>query len=210
MTIDDSAADRPALLMVSMEPPAALEDEFHDWYDTEHVPQRLALPGFTSGSRWTCIDGWPRWMALYDLASSAAVHSDAYRSVSGERSTPWSRRILPRTVGRSRVIAVALEGEPRCTPLDPHRTSRLLVMGVPLPADDAAPRSVVAAVRDALSAQGGVLQLRAFVSDSATLWLVIAFDAPITAGSLAHDIGRPCGLGATTFNLYVPYRRGSQ
>jgi hypothetical protein len=227
-------ADRPALLMVSMEPPAALEDEFNDWYDTEHVPQRLALPGFVSGSRWVCIDGWPRWMALYDLASDAAVQSDAYLRVSGAQSTPWSRRILPRTVGKSRVTAVALEGEPHDTQLEPRRTSRLLVMGVPLPAGGAAPRSIVAAVRDALSVRDGVLQQRAFldrtglrpappaepsgphpprlaslVEASATLWLFAAFDAPVTAGSLAVDLGRPCGLGATTFNLYVPYRRGS-
>jgi hypothetical protein len=112
-------------------------------------------------------------------------------------------------VGRSRVTAVALPGEPHSTQFEPHRTSRLLVMGVPLPAGDAAPRSVVATVRDALSARDGVVQQRAFASADATLWLITAFDAPITAGSLAKAIGRPCGFGATTFNLYVPYRRGS-
>jgi hypothetical protein len=206
---NDNLADRSALLMVCMEPPAALEDEFNDWYDTEHVPQRLALPGFASASRWICIEGWPRWMALYDLASTAAVQSEAYLRVSGARSTPWSRRILPRTVGRSRVTAIALEGEPHGTQFEPRRTSRLLVMGVPLPAGDSVPRSVVAAVRDALSARDDMVQQRAFLEPDATLWLLTAFDAPVSSGSLAEAIGRPSGLGATTFNLYVPYRRGS-
>jgi len=203
-------ADRPALLMVSMEPPATLEDEFNDWYDTEHFPQRLALPGFTSGSRWVCVDGWPRWLALYDLVSEAAVRSDAYRSVSGAQSTPWSRRILPRTVGRSRVTAVALEGEAAGAPVDRRRTSRLLVMGVPLPAGGVPARSVAGAVRDALAARAGVLQHRAFVEANATLWLLTAFDAPVTAGWLAEQVGRPCGAGVATFNLYVPYQRGNQ
>lgn len=201
------SADRPALLMVAMEPPAALEDEFHDWYDTEHLPQRLALPGFVAGSRWVCIDGWPRWLALYDLASEAAVHSDAYRDVSGAQSTPWSRRILPRTVGRSRVAAVALDGEPDSAPLDPHRTSRLLVMGVPLPPGGPPPRAIAGAVREALSRRDGVLDQRAFVEAGTALWLLVAFDAPVAAASLAGDLGRPCGTGATTFNLYLPYQR---
>jgi hypothetical protein len=208
-----TAADRPALLMVAMEPPAALEDEFNDWYDTEHAPQRLALPGFASASRWVCIDGWPRWMALYDLASEAAVHTEAYRSVSGEQSTPWSRRILPRTVGRSRVTAVALDGEPHSTQVEPRSISRLIVAGVPLPDGGTAARPIAAAVRSALSARDGVVQQRAFLEANAantTLWLLAAFDAPVTSGSLAADIGRPCGRGATTFNLYVPYQRGIQ
>ena len=203
------AAHRSALLMVSMEPPAELEDEFNDWYDTEHAPQRSALPGFVSASRWVCIDGWPRWMALYDLASEAAVYSDAYRDVSGAQSTPWSRRILPRTIGRSRITAVALDGEPATQQCDPRATSRLLVMGVPLPAL-APPAAVVAAVRDALAERAGVLQQRAFLDAEATLWLLTAFDAPVAPAVLASALGRPCGLGATTFNLYVPYQRGQQ
>lgn len=204
-----TGAGRPAVLIVSMEPPAGLEDEFNDWYDTEHVPQRIALPGFSSASRWVCIDGWPRWMALYDLASEAAVRSEAYRGVSGAHSTPWSRRILPRTIGRSRVVAVALEGEPPTTQFDPRRTSRLLVMGIRLPAARASPPAIVAAVRAALSARDGVLQQRAFLEADATLWLFTAFDAPVAPAALAAEIGRPCGLGATTFNLYVPYQRGN-
>lgn len=204
-------ADRPALLMVAMEPPSALEDEFNDWYDTEHFPQRLALPGFAAASRWVCIDGWPRWLALYDLASEAATRSDAYRAVSGAHATPWSRRILPRTIGRSRITAVALEDAPYSVQLEPRRTSRLLVMGIPLPSGGASPHGIAHAVRQALAGRDSVLQQRAFVEAGSgagsVLWLLIAFDAPVVAASLAASIGRPCGTGATTFNLYLPYQR---
>jgi hypothetical protein len=34
------------LLLVMMEPPACLEEEFNDWYDTEHLPQRRSLTWF--------------------------------------------------------------------------------------------------------------------------------------------------------------------
>lgn len=200
-------ADRPALLMVAMEPPAAFEDEFNDWYDTEHFPQRLALPGFVAASRWVCVEGWPRWLALYDLASEAAVRSDAYRGVSGAHATPWSRRILPRTIGRSRIAAIALDDAPYSVQLEPRRTSRLLVMGIPLPAGGAPPHAIVNTVRQALAARDSVLQLRAFVEAGTTLWLLVAFDAPVAAAVLAASVGRPCGAGATTFNLYLPYQR---
>ncbi|WP_233847177.1 DUF4286 family protein [Paraburkholderia sp. HD33-4] len=198
---------RPALLMVSMEPPASLEEEFNDWYDTEHFPQRLALPGFVSASRWTCVDGWPRWMALYDLSSLDALDSDAYRGVSGAHSTPWSRRLLPRTVGRSRVAAVALDGQAPAQH-DSHAVSRLLALSVPLGAGAASAESIVDAVREALAAREDLLQLRGFVEDGETVWILAAFDSPATS-TLAAEIGRPCGCGIRTFNVYVPYRRSS-
>ena len=76
------------LLLVMMEPPASLEEEFNDWYDTEHFPQRSAVPGFESASRWVCLDGWPRWLAIYDLATLDVLLCDAYREMSGAKSTP--------------------------------------------------------------------------------------------------------------------------
>ena len=64
---------RKGLLLVTMEPPAGLEEEFNDWYDHEHLPQRMRMPGFETGARFVCLEGWPRWLALYDLASLAAL-----------------------------------------------------------------------------------------------------------------------------------------
>jgi hypothetical protein len=28
------------------------EDEFNDWYDLEHIPERLRVPGFVACERW--------------------------------------------------------------------------------------------------------------------------------------------------------------
>jgi hypothetical protein len=190
-----------AILMVSMEPPATLEEEFNDWYDTEHFPQRRALAGFELAARWICIDGWPRWLALYELESTDALESAAYREVSGARSTPWSRRILPRTVGRTRVVARQL-GEPQV----PVQTAvRLLVAGIPIKHADA--HSIASAIQESLAPRADVKQVRAFVEGECTLWLLVAFDAPVRAADLARQIGRPHGLGIETFNLYAPYVR---
>ena len=34
------------LLLVAFDFSTAHEDEFHDWYDLEHVPERQRVPGF--------------------------------------------------------------------------------------------------------------------------------------------------------------------
>jgi hypothetical protein len=121
---------RKGLLLVTMEPPAGLEEEFNDWYDHEHLPQRMRMPGFETGARFVCLEGWPRWLALYDLTSLAALNTPEYLAVSVANATPWSKRIAARTVGRSRVEAeqIAPSGA-ILSPLD--RLSRVVVAHYP-------------------------------------------------------------------------------
>ena len=97
------------LLLVMMEPPAEHAEEFDAWYSTEHLPQRLSMPGFLNGTRWKCVDGWPEWLALYDLESLAALETPEYLAVSGTRSTPWTRRVLGFVKGYRRVAAMQLK-----------------------------------------------------------------------------------------------------
>ena len=40
------------LLFMAFDFSTAHEDEFHDWYDLEHVPERLRVPGFLNAERW--------------------------------------------------------------------------------------------------------------------------------------------------------------
>ena len=44
------------ILIAAMDFSAAPEDEFHDWYDLEHVPERLRVPGFLNADRWIGTD----------------------------------------------------------------------------------------------------------------------------------------------------------
>jgi hypothetical protein len=199
-------AGNKGLLLVTMEPPASLEEEFNDWYDTEHLPQRRALPGFESGARYVCIAGWPKWLALYDLASPQVLETSAYLAVSGGNSTPWSKRILPRTIGRSRIVAEQISpgGELSC-PSD--EISSLLVArygGGGLP-------GLTAALRQRASKLSGVRQLRFFRSDgsaSSDIWLTAAFGQPVTQAMLQGLLASPGSSGVRLFNLYVPYHRG--
>ena len=51
------------LLLTITEPPPAMEEEFNAWYDTEHLAERLAIPGFRSTRRWVadCAPGRDFW-----------------------------------------------------------------------------------------------------------------------------------------------------
>jgi hypothetical protein len=87
---------KKGFLLVLMQPPPSFEEEFNAWYDTEHVPERLAVPGFESGLRYVCISGTPRYLAMYDLASPAVLETPEYLRVSFANSSPWTRRVVSR------------------------------------------------------------------------------------------------------------------
>lgn len=95
--------------MALMEPDQSREEEFNDWYDFEHIPQMSAVPGFIGASRWVCVEGWPRYLAIYDLDSIEVLSSEAYRQATGGNFTPWARRILATVRGWRRVALAGLE-----------------------------------------------------------------------------------------------------
>jgi hypothetical protein len=83
-------------LLVLMQPPPAFEEEFNAWYDTEHIPERVAVPGFETGIRFVCIDGAPKYLAMYDLVKPDVLDSPEYDRVAGDKSGPWTKRVTSR------------------------------------------------------------------------------------------------------------------
>ena len=83
-------------LLVLMQPPPTLEEEFNAWYDTEHLPERLAVPGFETALRYVCIDGAPRYLAMYDMTRPDVLDSPAYLKVAFDNASPWTRRVTSR------------------------------------------------------------------------------------------------------------------
>lgn len=75
---------------------AVARDEFDDWLDLEHNPERLALPGFVSATRWLATDDSTTSLTHYEIESLAVLESDAYRGITGPNLSPWSRRVIGR------------------------------------------------------------------------------------------------------------------
>jgi hypothetical protein len=94
------------ILIAAMEFSDVAEDEFHDWYDTEHIPERLRVPGFLNAERWLGAANPKQSLALYDLDNVGVLQSAPYRAVGGANSSPWSKRVTARTKPQMR-----LEGE---------------------------------------------------------------------------------------------------
>lgn len=101
-------SERRGLLLATMEPPPAIEEEFQDWYDTEHFPERAGCPGFLTAQRFICVDGWPRYLALYDLQDVQVLHGPDYAKFAGARYSPWTHRIMSRVWGQYRAEGVQL------------------------------------------------------------------------------------------------------
>lgn len=94
------------ILIAAMNFSDVAEDEFHDWYDTEHIPERLAVPGFLNAERWIGAANQRDSLALYDLDNVGVLHSAPYLAVGGANGSPWTKRVT----GRTRSI-IRLEGE---------------------------------------------------------------------------------------------------
>ncbi len=80
------------ILIAAMDFSAAPEDEFHDWYDLEHIPERLAIPGFLNAQRWISVDNPKVSLATYDLDEVGVLQSPPYQAIAGANSSPWTKR----------------------------------------------------------------------------------------------------------------------
>ncbi|MCS5719260.1 hypothetical protein N1027_14065 [Herbiconiux sp. CPCC 205763] len=75
----------PAILFSQMEPPAGRSSDFHEWYETDHIPARMALPGFSGARRYRALQGSPDYLAIYELDTLDALTTDGYRAL---KTTP--------------------------------------------------------------------------------------------------------------------------
>ena len=75
------------LFYVYTDPGTVPEAEFHDWYDHEHGPLRMAVPGFVGGYRYGALDeAKPPWLVLYDLDSPDVLDSPEYQALGATAS----------------------------------------------------------------------------------------------------------------------------
>src|SRR4051812_45960006 len=82
------------LLFVLAEPGEVPGDEFHDWYDNEHAPARLSVPGIRTGYRYRALDGQrPGWLAWYELDIDV-LHGEDYRVV--RKRSPREQAVVDR------------------------------------------------------------------------------------------------------------------
>jgi hypothetical protein len=97
---------RRGLLLVMIEVDPAHEEEFNRWYDEEHLPERLACPGFLSGRRFVALEGEPKYLALYDLESLDVLQSPEYQKI--YPPSEWTTRVSQHFLKAVRNVYVEL------------------------------------------------------------------------------------------------------
>jgi hypothetical protein len=194
------------LFLVTMEPSANDEAEFHDWYDTEHIPERKRVPGFLTTSRWVCLDGWPRYLALYDLANLDVLAGADYQAISGDNFSPWSTRIRARMHGRYTAVAQQIHPGTATTGANGPCSRLVLLRFRNLPTEHA--EGLLEKVLGAYGSGAGVLQARLFHYDGGPVFdrlVLVEMNGLVPA----LDVSR---LGETSrsldlVNIYAPYWR---
>jgi hypothetical protein len=81
------------LLLAAFDFSGAHADEFHDWYDLEHIPERRSVPGFGACERWIGAEQPVISVATYDLDSINVLRSEAYASIAHGNLSVWSKRV---------------------------------------------------------------------------------------------------------------------
>lgn len=75
--------------------------EFGDWHSHEHFPERMSIPGFRRGSRWTSSEDAEGFFVLYELEQYDVLTSKGYLDRLNA-PTPWSTKMMPHHLGMVR------------------------------------------------------------------------------------------------------------
>lgn len=104
--------DTEYLFLVAHDIPPNREEEFAAWYDTEHIPAMLRVPGFVTARRFKIApppfpdsraqSSDPQYLTLYDLADSNAVECEQFLR---DRNSPWTAWVRSWYTRRLRIKA---------------------------------------------------------------------------------------------------------
>lgn len=108
---DYQMPDTGYLFVVAHDIPPHKEDEFTAWYNTEHIPAMLRVPGFVTARRFKLAQlpnapggqpSCPQYLSLYDLADKNAVENEQFIR---DRESPWSTWVRSWYTRRLRIKA---------------------------------------------------------------------------------------------------------
>ena len=85
-----SPADAGGVILVSMDVDPDREDEFNDWYNTEHMPHFRRVPGVIAARLFRARRGSPTYVALYHVADTDVYATPGWMAAN---QTPWILRM---------------------------------------------------------------------------------------------------------------------
>ena len=70
------------------------EDDFYRWHNTEHMPERVGVPGFLRRRRYLSTTRPRDFFTLYETETVETIRSAPYLARLND-PTPWTQRVLP-------------------------------------------------------------------------------------------------------------------
>ncbi len=70
------------------------ELEFNQWYQRQHLSERLSVPGFKTVKRYQALCAAQKYLVVYECESVDVLRSQAYQERLAN-PTPWTQKIMP-------------------------------------------------------------------------------------------------------------------
>ena len=69
------------VLVVTMDVDEADEAEFNKWYNEQHLPERMAIPGYISARRFKLEDGNNalKYLCIWEMVDGSPLQSEMYK-----------------------------------------------------------------------------------------------------------------------------------
>jgi hypothetical protein len=90
------------MLIVYTDIGARDERDFNEWYNREHIDERVNLPGFHRARRYVSVKGTPKYLATYECDSVEDLATPGYLALLANQ-TPWSQAVMAKFVSFKRM-----------------------------------------------------------------------------------------------------------
>jgi hypothetical protein len=91
------------MLVTWMDVDPAEEADFNQWYDREHLAERVGIDGFLEARRWVADKAPTKYFCTYSTNTFEALSSQAYKNVLANQ-TEWSNKHISRFRNPGRVV----------------------------------------------------------------------------------------------------------
>jgi hypothetical protein len=154
-------------------------EQFYEWHDKEHMPERLSLPGFRRGRRFAKPGHSPEWLTMYEADELSVVTSPEYLARLNT-PTPGTVNALRYFLNTSRAVCRVVHS------IGSSTGGHVLAMRVDVPGDrsDAMCRYLCAEAFPRVIALTGVVACHLFAADQSASFVHTAesstrpFDVP--------------------------------
>jgi hypothetical protein len=83
------------MLIVYNEVKPPHERDFNEWYNREHIDERVNLPGFHRARRYVAVRASPKYLATYECDSVHDLARPGYLALLANQ-TPWTQAVMAR------------------------------------------------------------------------------------------------------------------